>query len=96
MEITKIEVHSVKEIEYEDKETQKKKKFTVYKAVTKAGKLIDLKFTSSCAIKPTKPCYILVYENNWNVQRNLKFPVLWVQEVEDIEDFPTSNDSDLF
>ena len=96
MELTKIEVYSVKEIEYEDKETQKKKKFTVYKAVTKGGKLIDLKFTSNCFNKPTKPCYILVHPNHWNVQKNLKFPVLWVSEVEEIEDFPASNDSDLF
>lgn len=86
----KIEVHSVKEIACENGN-----KFNAYKAVTKNGKLIDLKFTRSCTHIPTKPCFIYVLKENVNIQRNLKFPVMWVKEVEDTEDFPVKEDEDI-
>ena len=86
----KIEVHSVKEVTLDNG-----KKFLAYKAVTKSGKLIDLKFTRLCAIIPTKPCFIYVLNENVNIQRNLKFPVMWVKEVEETEDFPVKEDEDI-
>lgn len=81
--LKKIEVYSVKDIETKDG-----KKFKAYKCVTKAGKLIDLKFTRGCSHIPDHPCYILVKAENVNVQSNLKYPVAWVKEIEDIEEFP--------
>jgi hypothetical protein len=99
--LTKIEVARVNEIEYVDKETGKKKKFTAYKAVTKGNKLIDLKFTMDCVadcreLIPTKPCFIYVKPFKWNVQRNVKYPVLWVHKIELVEEYPTKDEEDLF
>lgn len=99
-DLTKIEVARVTEIEFTDKETGKKKKFTAYKAVTKGNKLIDLKFTMDCVadcreLIPTKPCFIYVMPDNWNIQRNLKYPVLWVKQIEALQDYPHKNEEDL-
>ena len=96
-DLKKIEIHSVKVIEYEDKETGKKKKFNAYKAVTKQGKLIDLKFTSNCNDIPTHPCYIYVRTTEYNVATNQKYPCVWVQSIVKVEEFPDKKDtSDTF
>lgn len=91
MLVKKIEVYSVKEVSTNDG-----KKFKTYKAVTKSGKLIDLKFTRDCVGIPAKPCYIYVRPEMMNVQKNLKYPCLWVKAIEKAEDFPSKLDEDLF
>lgn len=99
--LTKIEVFSVKEIEYTDKDSGKKKKFMAYKAVTKGNKLIDLRFTTDCTadfreLIPTKPCFMYVPTYGWNIQRNVKYPILWVTHIDHLEDFKVKKDEDLF
>lgn len=96
-DLKKIEIHSVKTIEYEDTETGKKKKFNAYKAVTKTGKLIDLKFTSDCNDIPTHACYIYVKTTDYNVATNQKYPCVWVQAIVKVEEFPEKKDTtDIF
>ena len=71
--------------------------FVSFKAFTKKGRM-DIKFTKECKNVPTKSCYIYVEETKMNVNRKNKFPVIWVQQVSKIEEFPdrTNKLDDLF
>lgn len=88
--LKKIEVHSIKEVITKDG-----KRFYAYKCVTKSGKLVDLKFTRLCNDLPVKPCFIYVKPENVNIQKNLKFPCVWVSGIHHIEDFPTKVEDDI-
>ena len=71
--------------------------FVSFKAFTKKGKM-DIKFVKDCKNVPVKSCYIFVDRTKMNVNRQARFPVIWVQEVEKIEEFPdrTNKLDDLF
>ena len=74
--------------------------FIAFKAFTKKGKM-DLKFTQDCKNVPTKSCYIYLDVNDkeaFNVNRKFKFPVIWVNKIVKIEEFPdrTQKLEDLF
>ena len=71
--------------------------FVGFKAFTKKGRM-DIKFKQECKLVPTKSCYIIVNPEKINVNRKSKFPVIWVEEVLEIEDFPDRSKSleDLF
>lgn len=94
-DLKKIEVCSVKEIEYTD-EKGAKRKFKAYKAVLKNGKLIDLKFTRTVTETPVKAGYIYVHPCDVNIQSNLKYPIMWVKHVVRFEDYPNKSEEDLF
>ena len=71
--------------EHTNKETNEK--FNAYKAVTKQGK-IDLRFTQNVSEeeKPTKLSYIFVPEECVNVNQKTEFPIMWVSEIDHIEE----------
>lgn len=79
-EEVRIEVIEVKEIEHEGK------KFNAYKTVAKNGKKLDLRFVRGCNNIPTEPCTIVVKSENANVDTTRRFPILWVKDVEAIEE----------
>lgn len=67
------------ELKVETKETREGKKFLTYKALQKDGRWIDCKFRKE-VIPPKESCFIKVEKSKMNVDRNRKFPVLWVTE----------------
>lgn len=91
MELLKIEIMGTP-VKLEDGT-----EFVGFKAFTKKGRM-DIKFKQDCKLVPTKSCYIYVDKEKMNVNRKSKFPVIWVEQVEKIEDFPdrTKSLEDLF
>ena len=79
--IKTIEVE-VREVEIE--ENGKQKKFLAYKAYQANGKKIDLKFRREANNIPKENCFIKVHVDNMNINRNKKFPELWVIDVIEI------------
>lgn len=71
--------------------TKDGKKFDVFKAVQKNGKLIDCKFTKEVKEKPSKSCTIKVDENYMNVDNSRLYACLWIKKIEEIIDNPTDN-----
>ena len=68
------------EIKVEEKLTREGKKFNAYKALQKNGKWMDLKFRKEVT-PPKTSCFIEVEETKMNIDRNRKYPVLWVSEI---------------
>ena len=62
--------------------------FKAYKTFTKTGKKMDVKFTREVKPVPEENCYIKVHVDNMNVDRNRKFPVLWIREIEEFQGQP--------
>ena len=72
----------------EEKETKTdpKKKFWSYKALTKNGALVDLKFRQEVGnIPKEKKFIIVVHPDKINQARNTYYPTWWVAEVEAFE-----------
>lgn len=78
----KIEI-SVKTVRVPGEE--KEETFLAYKGFTKKG-WIDLKFTKEVKDAPTKNGFISVLEENCNVNRTGRFPVIWVKKIEKFEE----------
>lgn len=70
--------------EFTKKETGEK--FLGYKAFTKKGKY-DLRFTKEVENLPTKSCIIFVPQDKVNLNRNGRYPTIWVSEILRIEDY---------
>lgn len=88
--MTKIEV-IVKEAQ-----TKEGKKFNYYRAVSKGGKLIDLRFKKVVENLPKKSGFIIVPEQEWNIDKTSKYPIVWVGKIESFEDYPTKEKEELF
>ena len=71
----------------EEKKTKEGRAFNTYKAVTKNGALVDLKFRREVKELPTKKCIIVVHPDHINEARNTAYPTWWVGQVEAIEDY---------
>lgn len=61
--------------------------FNTYKAVTKNGAIVDLKFRKEVKNLPTEKSIIWVNEDNVNEQKNAQYPTYWVSQIEFIEPF---------
>ena len=70
-------------------------KFKAYRAVEKKGKLVDLHFKKEVTNLPTTDCYILVQDNNINLQSNIQYPRYWVSKIEKIEPIIITKTNDL-
>ena len=71
--------------------------FNVYKAVTKQGK-IDLKFRKEIPSEnlPTHTCNIFVDKSKLNVNQKFEFPVVWVSEIDHIEEIEFNQNVDEY
>ena len=78
-ELIKIEV-TAKTITKEDGTT-----FLAFKGLTKKG-WYDLRFRKEAENVPEMSCFIYVKKENLNVNRQQRFPVIWVKTVERIEE----------
>lgn len=78
--MTELETLEI-EIKVEDKKTHEGKTFKAYKALQNNGKWIDLKFRKEVT-PPKENCFIIVKKTDMNVDRNRKFPVAWVKELQ--------------
>lgn len=88
----KIRIIEVKEVK-----TQDGRKFNAYKALTKHGEKMDVKFTQDCSITPKEPCTIVVDSMKANVSTRRIYPVLWIKDVIRIEETQrVSNVGDYF
>lgn len=74
------------EVLVKELQTKEGKKFNAYKVVTNEGKLMDLKFRKAVKTLPEKNCFINVKEENISIDRNRKYPVAWIHEVDSIEE----------
>lgn len=61
--------------------TKEGKSFDTFKAVQKNGKLIDCKFTKDVKNLPDESCFMYVEEDKINIDKNKKYPTLWVKKV---------------
>ena len=71
----------------EERKTQDGRAFNTYKAVTKNGALVDLKFRKEVKNLPTEKSIILVSPDNINEARNTQYPTWWVSKVEGVEEY---------
>lgn len=77
----------------DQKKTKEGRTFNVYKAVTKNGALVDLKFRAAVKELPTEKSIIVVNPDNINEARNTAYPVWWVSAVEAIEPFQRNTEA---
>lgn len=71
--------------------------FNAYKTITKDNKKMDVRFVKSCKNVPTEPCNIVVHEEDANVDTTRQYPILWIKEVQSIEEIERKNNlSDYF
>ena len=73
------------EIEHGVFEMDGGKKFDTYKAFTKDGKKITLKFTQAVANLPKENGFIYVSQGNINLDTSRKYPRFWVKHLEKFE-----------
>ena len=84
-------------IEVNEITTKDGKKFKAYKTIGKGGRKMDVRFVRDCNNVPTEPCVVVVNEENCNVDTTRQYPILWIKNVERIEDFERKNNmSDYF
>lgn len=77
--------------------TKDGKKFNAYKTLANGGRKMDVRFVRNCANVPTGPCVIVCDESNCNVDVTRQYPILWIKNVERIEEFERKNNlSDFF
>lgn len=70
------------EVKVKQLETKEdKRKFNVYKGVSKDGTLIDVKFTREVKTLPTEDSMIEVDTNDMNIAKNRVYPVIWIKKV---------------
>lgn len=69
-----------------ERKTNDGKSFNSYKATTKNGNLIDVKFRKDVKNLPVKTCYAIIGVDNMNIDRKKEYPVMWVSAVEGYED----------
>lgn len=72
-------------IKVSTRKTSDGRSFTVYKTVTKNGRLIDCKFRKEVTNVPTVDSYIICPVDSMNMQKNSEFPVLWVSQILQVE-----------
>lgn len=82
----------VKEIKAKNEEGEEYS-FLAYQGFTKRG-WIELKFRKECENVPTKNSYIEVLEENLNINRKNRFPVIWVSKIESVEEITYTNHID--
>ena len=78
-------VYRFKIVQVTEVTTKSGNKFTAYKTLNKNGNFMDIKFTRACRNVPTEKCWIDVKEENFNVDDNREYPVVWVKDVEKID-----------
>ena len=97
VETGKVMERKFKIIEVRDITTRDGKKFKAYKTLANGGKKMDVRFQRTCNNVPTEPCVIVVNEDDCNVDTTRQYPILWVKEVQRIEEFERkSNVSEYF
>ena len=67
------------------------KKFNAYKTFQKNGKKIDVKFTRDVKNAPEENCIIVVEAGKMNLDKNRRFPCLWVREIKEVKQLPDKN-----
>lgn len=78
----------VTKIEYEGK------KFNAYKTFMANGKKIDVKFTRDVKVTPDENCVIVVEHDNWNIDRNRKYPCIWVKGIKEVKPIETTRNKE--
>lgn len=73
--------------------TKSGNKFFAYKTLDKNGNFMDMKFVRDCPNTPKEKCWIFVKEENFNVDENREYPVVWVKAVEKIEPLQATTNS---
>ena len=66
------------------------RKFKAFRAVTKNGVKVTCKFRKEVTNVPTETCYVHVYDNKMNMQKNSEYPTLWISEIAQIEPITTA------
>lgn len=82
----KFKIIEVKEITTKDGQ-----KFNAYKTIGKGGRKMDVRFVRTAKNIPTEPCVIVVDGANANVDNTRQYPILWIKDVEGIEEFERKN-----
>lgn len=85
--IIKVEIRT-KKIDFVDKDGNDAP-FLTYKGFTKKG-WYDVKFRKECKNIPEKSCFIFVKQENLNINFNGRFPVIWILDIERIEDYTST------
>jgi len=63
--------------------------FNAFKTYLKNGKKMDLKFTKDVKNIPNEDCLIKVNVDDMNIDRNRKYPVVWVKRIIEAMPKPT-------
>lgn len=83
-------------IEVKEITTSDGKKFNAFKTIGKNGKKLDVRFVRTCKNIPTEPCNIIVDDTKCNVDNTRQYPVLWIKDVERIEELEKNNNINDF
>lgn len=74
-----------------ERETTEGRKFKTYKTFSKNGRATELKFRKEVTNLPTKNCYIIVNDDDINLNTSGEYPVCWVKAIQGVEDLETVN-----
>lgn len=72
------------EIRITERESSTGKKFKTYHTFSKNGRKTDVKFKSTVTNAPVKNCFIVVNDDEINLNTTGKYPVLWVSNILEI------------
>lgn len=87
-------IYKFKIVKVEEVTTKDNNKFLTYKTVDKRGNFLDVKFRRAVKNAPTERCVVVVNdEDNWNIDEQRQYPVLWIAQVDAIEPYPASKGS---
>lgn len=89
--VRKFRIVEVKEITTKDGQ-----KFNAYKTISNGGRKMDVRFVRKCNNIPTEPCVIVVDEDDCNVDTTRQYPILWIKNVQSIEQFERKSNIDEF
>lgn len=67
------------------RKTKDGREFTVYKAVTKNGALMDAKFRKEVKNIPTEDSWVTIPDGGMNISRKDEYPKLWISAVTKVE-----------
>ena len=79
---------TIRKITVEAREMQTKdgsKKFFAYRSVMKDGRYMDTRFVKEISNVPKNDFVMHVLDENINITKNRKYPILWVKSVEQFE-----------
>jgi len=80
-------------IQVKEMKTKDGRAFNSYKAVTKNGALVDLKFRKAIKNLPEKNCWIVVDSTKVSEDKTKEYPCWWIEEIIEIKETKVNSEA---